>query len=124
MRAKIRMLLLASLTTVAMAPVQGHALLNSQCGDYYAGNRTCSFTAVGPNVSVFGSTNVSGIVVRVTDPTGNVRIVECTGQFSCYSTFGIAATGTDSVGPPAGVGPLTCTVLTSGSGYFRCQSTI
>lgn len=124
MRAQIRILLVTCFAAAAFAPAPGHALLNAECGGTYSRTTSCSFTVVGPNVTVSGSTSVSGIVVRVTDPTGNVQLVECSGQFSCTSSFGIPATGTDSVGPPPGVGPLTCTVITSGSGYFRCQSTI
>lgn len=108
----------------ALMPGSGQALVNSECGGTYAKTSSCMFTAVGPNITVTGSTSLAGVVVRVSDPSDNVRVVECTGQFSCVSSFGIPPTGTDSVGPPPGVGPLRCTVIASGDGYFRCQSTI
>jgi hypothetical protein len=107
-----------------LAPGQAHALLNSQCGGYYSGTTDCLFLPVGPNISITGSTTANGLRVRLTDPSGNVRILECTGQFSCNASFGINSTGTDSVGPPPGVGPLLCSVITNGSGYFGCGSNV
>ena len=124
MRHAIRRLVLLALVGATLLPAPSHALVNSQCGDNYTRTTSCMFTVVGPNLTVSGHTSVAGIVVRVTDPTGNARVFECTGQFSCISSLGIPPTGTDSVGPPAGVGPLRCTVITSGSGYYRCQSTV
>lgn len=124
MRAIGRASITAGLLAAMALPPQAHALLNGECGGYYSRTTTCMFTAVGPNLTVIGSTDVSGIEVRVSDPTGNVWLLSCTGGFSCNGTAGVPSTGTDSVGPPAGVGPLLCMVITNGSGYFRCQSNI
>jgi hypothetical protein len=122
MRVISRALLAAGLLGAMLWPGQAHALLVSECGGTYSGTTTCMFAAVGPTLSVSGYTTVAGIVVRVSDATGTVRILSCHGQSSCDAVAGIDPTGTDSVGPPPGVGPLLCTVITSGSGSFRCQS--
>ena len=122
MRVVTRVLFTAGLVAAMLSPGQAQALLNSECGGSYSRTTSCMFTTVGPNVSVYGSTSMSGVVVRVSDPTGTVWIVSCSGAFSCDGQIGPGSTGTDSVGPPAGVGPLLCTVITTGSGYFRCQS--
>lgn len=82
------------------------------------------FFAVGPNLSVTGSTTANGLDVRISDASGNVRILSCSGQFSCNAQAGLEGTGTDSVGPPSGVGPLLCMVITNGSGSYRCESAI
>jgi hypothetical protein len=124
MRRIIRPIVALSFFAMMLFPGQAQALLNSQCGAYHSGTASCMFTAVGPNISLSGSTTSNGLVVRVTDATGTVRILECQGQFSCNASFGIPSTGTDSVGPPPGVGPMLCTVITSGSGYFSCGSNI
>lgn len=122
MRVISRALLAAGMFAAMLWPVQAHALLVSECGGSYSRTTGCMFAAVGPTLTISGSTTVAGIVVRVSDATGNVRILSCTGQFSCEAAAGIVSPGTDSVGPPPGVGPLLCTVITSGSGFFRCQS--
>jgi hypothetical protein len=124
MRVISRVLCSAGLAAAMLVPSQAHALLNSQCGSDYSGTTQCMFTMVGPNVWITGNTSRSGITVLLTDPTGTVTILSCEGTYSCSNRMGIDPTGTDSVGPPQGVGPLLCTVITQGSGYYRCQSTI
>lgn len=124
MRNSVRVMLATVLMTAMIGPGQAHALLNAQCGGYYSGTTACMFVPVGPAISITGWTTGTSVRVRVTDLSGNVLIIECTGQTSCNGHLGISSTGTDSVGPPQGVGPLTCTVITSGSGYYRCQSNI
>lgn len=122
MRAIVRLLLSAGLLTASLWPGQAHALLHSQCAGSYTGDTSCMFTPVGPNIFIGGSTTSNSLKVRVTDPTGTVEIMSCNGQFSCSASMGPGSTGTDSVGPPAGVGPLLCTVISSGSGYYGCAS--
>lgn len=122
MRVVIRVLLAVGSLVAMLSPGQAQALLHSECGGSYSRNTSCMFTAVGPNLYISGSTTASGLTVRISDPTGNVMIASCVGTTSCYAQVGPGSTGTDSVGPPAGVGPLLCTVITTGSGSFRCQS--
>lgn len=124
MRAIVRTMAAAAMLAALLVPKEAHALLNAQCGNNYSRTTSCLFTLVGANLSIGGHTSSPDIRVRVSDITGVVTIFECVGQFACNGSFGIPGTGTDSVGPPQGVGPLVCTVITNGSGYYRCQSNV
>lgn len=121
MRRLTQMVLAAGMFAAMLWPVQATAALHSQCGGFYSRSASCMFTPVGPSLYVTGSGS-GWVVVQVSDPTGTVHLFSCFGTTDCNAAFGPAPTNTDSVGPPPGVGPLLCTVASSGSGYYSCQS--
>ena len=127
MPAILRLLLATTLAVGAFSFTPAPALTYASCTtNYTAAGQGCMFTPAGPNLSISATSQFPGggiLKVRITDPTGTVNIVECTGYSQCWAHFGPHHTGTDSVGPPA-TGPLLCQVVSGSSGYVGCASGI
>ncbi|HEX9695983.1 MAG TPA: hypothetical protein VGB64_06690 [Actinomycetota bacterium] len=123
MRKLNRMLVTAGLVAAMVAPSPARALLISECGGYYSSVTSCTFSIAGPTLIIYGSSSRADLQVRVTDAAGAVWILSCSGGTSCSAQLGPQAMGTDSFGLPAG-GPLLCSVISQGAGYYRCTSVV
>lgn len=107
-----------------LVPAPAPALTYASCGGYYSRlPASCTFVPAAPNFSVYGQTYTGDVTIRITDLTGTITLVECSGYLTCSGRVGPDHTGTDSVGLPP-TGPLLCQVFNGAGGYFSCASGI
>lgn len=125
MRTATRLVLSLTMLAAMFGTGRAQALTYNSCSANYSAssNRSCTFTPGGPNLSIEGYAAGGEVTIRITDLTGSVVLLKCSGMNSCQAQAGPNHTGTDSVGlPPAG--PLLCQVATGSSGFMRCASGI